>query len=198
MAPLTLDDLVPLDEYAGNRRDYFASHQRYLDRYRRVRVGPDVTLVFENRQTLWFRVQEILRIARLSDPRCVQQELDLFNRLLPGYRQLQAALVIDFREGSRLSQQLSPWNELTDQHIRFCLGKSAYAGKVLTCRPEDRCMGAAHWIQFAFDGAGWQQLSDLQQPAVIEILLPTYHHQSAMLNEDVRQSLLEDLKPLAA
>jgi hypothetical protein len=198
MVPLTLDDLLPLDDYTANRREYFSTHQRYLDRYRRVRVGPDVTLVFENRQTLWFRVQEVLRVARLSDPRWVQQELDLFNRLLPGPRQLQAALVISFHEETKLSEQLASWAELTDQHIRFCVGKSAYAGKVLTCRPEDRCTGVAHWVQFTFDESGWRQLSDLQQPALIEISLPAYQHHSALLNDEVRQSLLDDLKPLAA
>ena len=57
MEALTADDLLPLDEYAGRRRELFASHARYLDRYRRVRLGPRVTLLFENRQTLWFRAQ---------------------------------------------------------------------------------------------------------------------------------------------
>src|SRR6516225_6673804 len=95
MRPLTLDDLMPLDEYAGRRREFFESHRRYLDRYRRVRTGPRLTLLFENRQTLWFRVQELLRVARLAEPGLVQQELDLYNRLLPGRGWLQAALLIE-------------------------------------------------------------------------------------------------------
>src|SRR4051812_32377967 len=68
MNGLTLDDLLPLHEYAGRRREFFEAQGRYLDRYRRVRVGPRVTLLFENRQTLWFRLQELLRVARLSEP----------------------------------------------------------------------------------------------------------------------------------
>src|SRR6476620_9817904 len=111
MEPLTLDDLVPLEEYAGRRRDYFADHRRYLDRYRRVRVGPRLTLVFENRQTLWFRVQEVLRIARLSEPLRVQRELDLYNRLLPGRDRLQAALLISIADEARLVEELAPWQE---------------------------------------------------------------------------------------
>src|SRR3954454_9166972 len=83
MLPLTADDMLPLEEYVGRRREYFESHRRYIDRYRRVRIGPRLLLVFENRQTLWFRVQEIIRIARLSQREAVEQELDLYNRLLP-------------------------------------------------------------------------------------------------------------------
>src|SRR5262249_13850150 len=130
MIPLSLDDLLPLEEYAGRRREFFESHCRYLDRYRRLRVGPSATLLFENRQTLWFRVQEVLRIPRLSDARQVQQELNLFNRLLPSPGQLQAALVIDVSDESRLREQLAPWAELADEHLRFWVGKQAYAGRL--------------------------------------------------------------------
>src|SRR3954470_15587200 len=111
MRALTAEDLLPLDEFAGRRREFFAVTQRYLDRYRRVRIGPKATLVFENRQTLWFRVQEVLRVARLAEPVRVQQELDLYNRLLPRRNRLQAALLIAVDE-SRLAEELAPWRDL--------------------------------------------------------------------------------------
>src|SRR5436305_15213620 len=91
MHALSFEDLLPLEEFAGRRRDLFEAQCRYLDRYRRVRVGPHASLIFENRQTLWFRVQDILRIARLTDPVRVQQELDVYNRLLPVPNQINAS-----------------------------------------------------------------------------------------------------------
>jgi hypothetical protein len=198
MTPLSLDDLVPLEEYAGRRREFFESHCRYLDRYRRLRIGPAATLLFENRQTLWFRVQEVLRIARLAEVRRVQQELDLFNRLLPGPGQLQAALLIDVPDATPLTEQLAPWRNLTDEHLRFCVGKHAYASRVLTCRPEDRAIGTAHWIQFTFDSEGRRSLADPRQPALVHITLPTYTHRSTLLSDEMRQSLVDDLKTAAA
>src|SRR5437660_5102896 len=117
MQPLALDDLLPLDEYAGRRSEFFSSQQRYLDRYRRVRLGPRLTLLFENRQTLWFRVQELLRIARLAEAEPVQRELDLYNRLLPGRNQLQAALLIEVADESQLTQELAPWQRLRGQDL---------------------------------------------------------------------------------
>ena len=110
MLPLTVDDLLPLEEYVGRRREYFDSHRRYIDRYRRVRIGPRLTLIFENRQTLWFRVQEIVRIARLSLAGDVQQELNLYNRLLPGRDLLQAALLIEVPDEAQLIKELLPVN----------------------------------------------------------------------------------------
>src|SRR5438270_1291165 len=112
MLPLTVDDLLPLEEYVGRRREFFDSHRRYIDRYRRVRIGPRLTLIFENRQTLWYRVQEVMRIARLADAREVQMELNLYNRLLPGRDLLQAALLIEIAEPTKLVEELAPWQSL--------------------------------------------------------------------------------------
>src|SRR5262245_3026695 len=111
MDALTLEDLLPLEEYAGRRREVFDAPTRYLDTYRRVPAGPRLTLVVENRQTLWFRLQEVLRVARLREPTRVQAELDLYNRLLPRHGRLQAALLIAVDE-SRLAEELAPWQDL--------------------------------------------------------------------------------------
>jgi len=95
MKPLTVDDLIPLEEFTARRAEFLDAHLRYCNRYRRVRVGPSATLLFENRQTLWFRMQEVLRIARVTEPEMVQLELDWYNQLLPARDHLQAALILD-------------------------------------------------------------------------------------------------------
>jgi hypothetical protein len=193
MELLTLDDLLPLDEYAGRRREFLAAHLRYLDRYRRVRIGPALTLVFENRQTLWFRVQEVLRVARLSEPGRVQQELEVYNRLLPGKERLQAALLIAVTDETRLRDELAPWQELRGEQLALHLGPVRYPANLLTCRPEDRCIGAAHWVQFVLDAPARALLADLRQPVHLAAGLPGYTHDSGPLGEDVRHSLLGDL-----
>jgi hypothetical protein len=194
MRGLTPDDLLPLDEYAGRRREFFDAHCRYLDRYRRVRLGPQLTLLFENRQTLWFRVQEILRIARLAEPPRVRQELAIYNRLLPGRGRLQAALLLTVRDESRLTEELAGWQELRGGDLRLHLGEVGYPANLLTCRPEDRCIGTAHWVQFVLDETGRALLADFRRPAHFAVTLPHYRHDSEPLGEEVRQSLLDDLR----
>jgi hypothetical protein len=193
MRPLTPDDLLPLDEYASRRGEFAASLQRYLDRYRRVRIGPRLTLLFENRQTLWFRVHEVLRVARLAEPERVQQELNVYNRLLPTRDRLQAALLIEVGDESRLGEELAPWQALRGENLVLRIGRQQFAADLVTCRPEDRCIGAAHWVQFRLDGAARRLLADFRQPAHFATLLPAYRHDSPPLGEDVRQSLLDDL-----
>ncbi len=179
MKDLTVEDLMPLDEFAVNRREFFQTHARYVDRYRRVQVGPDMTLLFENRQTLWFRVQEIVRIARLYDPSHIQGELDLYNRLLPRRQRLQAALIIRVADPVRLLEALLPWRELRGELLRLHVGNREYPANLLTTRPEDRCIGAAHWVQFVLDPDGRRTLTESRQPVYVSIALPEYRHESA-------------------
>jgi hypothetical protein len=193
MKALTLDDLLPLDEFASRRREFFAAHGRYLDRYRRVRIGSAVTLLFENRQTLWFRLQEVLRVARLSEPERVQQELDLYNRLLPQRNRLQAALLLKV-DNERLCEELAAWQDLRGDELCLHVGDARYPADLLTCRPEDRCIGTSHWVQFVLDDHGRRLLSDFDTPAYFAVRRPTYHHDSPPLGDDVRQSLLDDLQ----
>jgi hypothetical protein len=193
MRPLTIDDLLPLQEYASRRRELFEALGRYLDRYRRVRIGPQVTLLFENRQTLWFRVHEILRICRLSDPVRIQEELEIYNRLLPGRHQLQAALLIDLPDNTRVAEELAAWGDLKGEQIVLDLAAQRVAAHLVTCRPEDCAIGAAHWVQFRLGDDERKLLADMGIPARVEIHAPHYKHEGSGLSEETRQSLLEDL-----
>jgi hypothetical protein len=194
MRPLALDDLMPLADYASRRSEFFAAHGRYLDHYRRVRVGPRVTLVFENRQTLWYRVHELLRVARLADSTRVQQELDWYNRLLPGRDTFQAAVVIDMGDGPDLDEQLKHWQGLKGDCMRLVAADFTVRAQLLTCRPEDLCIGAAHWLTFQISGEMRSALGDSRRAAFIEIAHETYQHRSAPLTDRVRRSLMDDLE----
>jgi hypothetical protein len=193
MKALTFDDLLPLEEFASRRREFFEAHSRYLDRYRRVRIGSRVTLLFENRQTLWFRLQEVLRVARLSEPAQVQQELDLYNRLLPRRNRLQAALLLKVDE-TRMSEELAAWQDLRGEELCLHLGETRYPANLLTCRPEDRCIGTAHWVQFVLDERGRGLLGDFDLLAHFSIRRANCVHEGAPLGDETRQSLLDDLQ----
>jgi hypothetical protein len=188
-----VDDLLPLEEYAPKRKEYFDAHRRYVDRYRRVRIGPKLTLVFENRQTLWYRVQEVIRIARLSDVREVRQELSLYNRLLPTRNLLQAALLIDIDE-ARFGAELACWRGIAGHHLVLHIGSQASAAHLVTSRPEDRAVGTAHWVQFQLTPDERHSLGNFSQRACFRFENESYQHQSPPLSDEFRQSLLDDLQ----
>jgi hypothetical protein len=193
MLPLTVDDLLPLEEYATRRKEFFDAHRRYIDRYRRVRIGPKLTLIFENRQTLWFRLQEVIRIARLGDAREVQQELNLYNRLLPSRDLLQAALLIEISDPAQLGVELAPWRNLRGEQLTLHIGSIVIASHLVTCRPEDRAIGTAHWVQFNLTSESRKLLLNFSQRAFFQFDNDSYHHATSTLSDEFRQSLLDDL-----
>src|SRR5262245_42058022 len=193
MLPLTVDDLLPLEEYAMRRREFFDAHRRYVDRYRRVRIGPKLTLIFENRQTLWFRVQEVIRIARLADAQEVRQELNLYNRLLPTCNLLQSALLIEIADQTQLGKELAQWRSIAGEHLKLHVGTAAVAAHLVTCRPEDRAIGTAHWMQFQLPPDVRKALANSSQRIFFSFESDVYQHRSSALSDDFRQSLLDDL-----
>jgi hypothetical protein len=73
------------------------------------------------------------------------------------------------------------------------VGEAAFPAELVTCRPEDRAVGAAHWVRFALGDAGRRLLADFRLAARFAIDHAGYRHDSPTLGEEVRQSLLDDL-----
>jgi Protein of unknown function (DUF3501) len=184
MQPLTSEDLIPLEEFVARRAEFAEAHRRYCEQYRRVRVGPQALLLYENRQTLWFRVQEMLRVARLTDPQWVRRELAAINRLLPRQRHLQASLILS---------EPGPWRELKGDCVQMAIESLKIPAKLTTCRPADRAAGLAHWVEFEMPHPLRKAFANFTHEARIEIHCGGYQHSSGELSEEVRQSLLDDL-----
>jgi Protein of unknown function (DUF3501) len=95
MAPkLTLDDIADLRAYE-RERPAFLRHVAALKAKRRVTVGPIVTFVFENRDTVRFQVQEMARVEKLMSDEAIQTELDIYNTLIPESGVLSATMFIE-------------------------------------------------------------------------------------------------------
>ena len=194
LRPLTLDLIIPPEEFVANRREHLAKHMRYVDRYRKTRVGPRATLVFENRQTLWFRVQEIISTARLTDPKAQQRELDHHSNLLPSAGGLQAALLLDVPAGPKADPET--WRDLRGADVAMHLGpERTLRANILSANPEDRCWGTAHWVQFLPEEADLELLTDPQVGIWFSLRSGDYIEASQPITDDMRQSLIKDLLP---
>ncbi len=82
MSRLTPSDLMKLEEYAEQRP---AFRQRVLEhkRHRKLHLGPHLTLLFEDRLTIQYQVQEMLRIERIFERAAIEEELGAYNPLIP-------------------------------------------------------------------------------------------------------------------
>jgi hypothetical protein len=82
VSKLTLDDIADLRAYE-REREAFREQVIALKKRRRVGVGPFVTFVFENRETIRFQIQEMARVERILTDEGIQTELDTYNPLIP-------------------------------------------------------------------------------------------------------------------
>ncbi|HLY66504.1 MAG TPA: DUF3501 family protein, partial [Chloroflexota bacterium] len=87
MKNLQISDIQPLDEYE-KKRPILRRQIIELKGIRRVALGPHISVVFENYQTMWWQTQEMLRAERISDPAMVQEEIDTYNELIPDDNEL--------------------------------------------------------------------------------------------------------------
>ena len=187
MQPLNEQDLWPLPVYEGVR-EQFRKEVIAAKQHRRVAVGPFMTFVFENRLTVKFQVQEILRVERISAPELVREELAGFNTMLPGKGELSATLLIELSgTDAAVKAELAKLSGL-GRHLWLELAGTRTAAVMEGGRDDGQRVSAVQYVRFPVADA--KKLA--AGPAAIVIDHPAYAHRE-QLTEGVRRSLAQDL-----
>lgn len=111
MRPVQRAELLDLATYEKMREDV-RREVIAAKAPRRVHVGPHVTLLFENRRTVWYQVQEMLRTERITEEAAVAHELATYNELLGGPGELGATLLIEIDDPAVRAVKLREWRDL--------------------------------------------------------------------------------------
>ena len=147
-----------------------------------------MTLVFENRITVKFLVQEIVRIERMTDAAQITEEVDGFNSMLPGPGELSATLMIELTGTEpEVKAELAKLFGLRD-HVWLEVAGTRLKGELEPNREEPGRVSSVQYVRFKVPDA--QAL--LRGPAAVVIDHPAYTHRTA-LPEAVRRSLSQDL-----
>jgi hypothetical protein len=94
---LTHDQLYSLEQYARNRPEFRARVMAHKEK-RRLPVGPHATLYFEDRLTMHYQVQEMLRLERIFEAEGIQDELDVYNPLIPDGSNWKATFMVEYAD----------------------------------------------------------------------------------------------------
>jgi hypothetical protein len=195
MKKLVPQDLLDIAAYEKVREQRLDSVIR-LKKHRRVAVGPLVTLVFENRETIRSQIQEMMRAERLVQDTAIQAELDVYNELLPGDGELAATLYIEIDDPGRVRGVLDRFIGLDQPGyvvMRFTGGAEAPAVFESGRSREDR-ISAVQFVKFALDDTAARALGSGNGLVTIEITHPGYQA-SGEITPEVRRSLAADLAP---
>jgi hypothetical protein len=193
--PLTIDDIVDQRAYERERED-FRRHVIALKRRRRVGVGPFVTLVFENRDTIRFQIQEMARVEKIITDKGIQDELDTYNPLIPGPGQLSATLFVELTDKAQLEEWL-PKLVGIETEVELRLGRSGQ--RRIRCGVDEahlrqltreQITASVHYVHFELDADEVAAFAD--GPVTLAMTHPAYPHEVELSDETVAE-LLTDL-----
>jgi len=104
--PLTRSELIGLEQYAEQRNDLrtrVIAHKKH----RRVGIGPHFFLYFEDRLTIQYQIQEMLRIEKIFEAAGIEEELETYNPLIPDGHNLKATAMLEYQDVEVRKQQLA-------------------------------------------------------------------------------------------
>ena len=196
---LTIEDIADLRAYERERED-FRQQIIVLKKRRRVPVGPFVTMVFENRDTVRFQVQEMARVEKIISDAGIQTELDIYNPLIPGPGALAATMFIELTNKAELMEWL-PKLVGIERAVQLRLGTQDGPGAgVVRARVDadhhkqltrDTITASVHYVHFDLTSDQIEQFG--RWPVRVEIDHPAYAY-GTNLHEVTTAELLADLQ----
>ena len=192
MRPLAAADLLGLEQYARERpamRARMIGHRAA----RRLVIGPNCSWSFEDRETIAYQVQEMLRAERIFEPEGIADELAAYNPLVPGGQNLKATFLVEFPDADERARRLAElrgverccWLQVAGfEHVL------AIADEDLERESEDKT-SAVHFLRFELSP---QMIKALRAGAALSagVSHRAYHHEVAPVPPGVRAALLAD------
>jgi Protein of unknown function (DUF3501) len=188
MKLLEPSDILNLVEYE-KVRDARRRRTVELKKPRRVSVGRYLTFIFENRDTVWFQIQEIVRAERIVDDAKIAEEIEVYNGLLPQPGELAATLMIEIDDAAQIKLVLDKLLGIdTRDYVKLTVGPHVIVGAF---EDEERGkLSAVHFVRFALPPAA----RDLFRTAEVALVVDHPNERArAVLGDATKQSLLDDL-----
>jgi hypothetical protein len=190
MQLVTRADLRSLEDYETVRAE-FRDYVREVKEPRRVAVGDAIALTFENRDTVRYQVQEMLRTERIFEPPRIQEEIDVYNALLPGPGELSATMFVEIADLDELRRRL-PELVGVEYAVWLDVGPHPVHAQGEAGRSTEAKTSTVHYLRFPVPPEVARGLADESLPARLRIDHPHYQA-TADLSRATRHALAEDL-----
>jgi Protein of unknown function (DUF3501) len=196
MKKILLSDLKNIAEYE-KVRERMRAEVIELKKRRRVHAGENLTFLFENRETVIFQVQEMMRTERIVEDDKIQAELDAYRVLLPGQGELSATLFIEILDLFKLSQAevratVNRFQGLDRDGVELRVGAHRVKARFEGGHSKEEKMAAVHYLRFPVSGEARAAFADPEADVRLVVDHPNYQAQ-APLPPAVRRELLADL-----
>jgi hypothetical protein len=193
MKQLSRDDLYSLEEYAdvrGEFREGVLAHKRN----RRVALGTNAALYFEDRMTMQYQVQEMLRIERIFEADGINEELEAYNPLIPDGSNWKATFMVEFPDADERQAMLQQLVDIENRvYVRVGELDKVYAiADEDLERADETKTSAVHFMRFELTAEMVEALKGGTSLSA-GIDHPNYQVEISPISENIRLSLLGDL-----
>ena len=189
---ITADDIMPLDQYELIRRD---KKQEAIERKKltRISVGPFATVLFENWDSMWLQIQEMLRIEKGGEAQ-LANELDAYDPMVPKGSELTATVLFEVGDAVRRDAFLRTIGGVED-HVSIQVGghtiRARPEGDVERTRASDGKASAVHFFHFDFPPEAIAAWKSGEGTAMVVIDHPAYGH-AAVISPSARDYLARE------
>ena len=188
---LRREDIIAPEEYA-RKRDEHRARIRGIKRHRRLEVGPFITFFFENRETMWHQIHEMLHIEKGGEEQ-IADELEAYNPLVPEGRDLHSTMMIEIDDPVRRNTVLRRLGWI-DETVSFLVGDRSIPAEPLQDAERNTADGktsSIHFLVFRFDDETVGMFRDCEVRVALEVGHENYGHQ-AVLPLRTREALAGD------
>lgn len=187
------DDVLDIAQYEKSRPEF---RQRIIElkKNRRIQVGPIITFVFENRDTVLFQIQEMIRTERIVDDNAINHEIETYNQLVPGSDELSATMLIEITESSRIRETIAELLGInTGACTRIEIGTKRIHASFDPGQSTESRLSAVQYAKFHFDQDDRALFLEGNETIFLVIDHPKYQHRAAIEGEvlsELRRDLL--------
>ena len=190
---LNRSDLMSLEQYSTARKE-FRSRVLEHKRTRIVTIGPNASWCFEDRLTIQYQVQEMLRVERIFEADGIQDELDAYNPLIPDGTNWKATFLIEYPDVAERKAALAKLKGIEDRcwvQVDDLERIYAIADEDLERENEEKT-SAVHFLRFELSAA---MVAAARSGAAISVGIDhdNYRHEIRPLPQAIRDSLARDL-----
>ena len=167
MKPISFDEILPLEDYERVREVLRPLMIREKAR-RRLAVGSHITLLFENRQTAWYQIEEMIRTEKIAARDAIQHEIDTYNELVPKGGELVATMLIEYADPRERDAALKRLVGL-ERYVRFVIGERRIAAGFDDRQMSPERMSAVQFVRFALEGISAEEFRALAEAGKVAI-----------------------------
>tara|TARA_A200000113_G_scaffold223158_1_gene238160 strand:- start:7 stop:591 length:585 start_codon:yes stop_codon:yes gene_type:complete len=184
-------DLLNIIDYE-KQRDTYRSELIDYKKNRRFKLGPNILITFENSKTMKFQIQEMMRAERMVHDSQIEEELNVYNPLIPSGDELSATLFIEITDPEKIRPVLDSFIGLTEGvNVFFEIDGEKVAAEFEEGREKEDNISSVHYIRFPFTEEQKNNFVNDSSSISINIDYGEYSH-SIVLDDNMKNSLADD------